>query len=226
MINEKDTIRCEAIFNDEHTHRYLWRRTWSKDKPLATVIMLNPCMADTLTMDTTTFLVVNNIAKLEEYGGVIIVNLFSMMSNKISFRWNSDEDLNGPENDNYIRKAATESEVVILAWGRTQDTNQRIADRAIAVLSLLQDCKEKLRVLSDGLRDGIHPLTPSVRSQWVLKPFDATAAIGPAARRQGSHGPKQGEKTAAQTEATAESAEQPTTSREKTKEAVGEASRN
>ena len=148
--------------------------------------MLNPCVADTLTMDTTTFLVVNNIAKLEEYGGVIIVNLFSMMTNKISFRWNSDEDLNGPDNDNYIRKAAADSGVVVLAWGRTQDTNQRVADRATAVLRLLQDSKEKLRILSDGQRDGIHPLTPSVRSEWVLKPFVESVPIGPAARKQAS----------------------------------------
>ena len=30
MKHEKETIRCEAIFNEEHTHRYLWRRVWNK----------------------------------------------------------------------------------------------------------------------------------------------------------------------------------------------------
>ena len=184
MNIEKDTIRCEAIYNDEHTHRYSWKRIWSKEKPLATVIMLNPCMADTLTMDTTTFLVVNNIAKLEEYGGVVIVNLYSMMTNKINFHWNSDEDLNGEDNDTYIKKAAAESSVVVLAWGKSQDTSQRVAHRATAVLNLLQGSKEKLRILSDGQRDGIHPLTPSVRSEWVLKPFVENTAIGPAARKK------------------------------------------
>jgi len=56
MINEKETIKCEAIFNDEHTHRFLWRRVWNKDKPLACVIMLNPCMADGIITDTTTYI--------------------------------------------------------------------------------------------------------------------------------------------------------------------------
>ena len=183
MITEKDTIRCEAVFSEDRLHRYLWKRVWNRDKPLAAVIMLNPCMADTLTMDTTTFLVVNNIARLDLYGGVMIVNLFSRLTGKLNFRWNSDEDLNTPENDGYIRKAASESETVILAWGRGQDNQQRIADRVNAVLRLLDSWKEKLVVISDGERSGIHPLTPSVRSAWKLEPFVEPEAIGPAARR-------------------------------------------
>ena len=81
MKIEKETIRCEAVFNEEHTHRYLWKRIWNKDKALAAVIMLNPCMADTIVTDTTTFLVVNNLAVLERFGGVEIVNLYSKIRN-------------------------------------------------------------------------------------------------------------------------------------------------
>ena len=75
MITERDTIKCEAIFNDERTHRFLWKRIWNKDKPIATIIMLNPCMADNIITDTTTCLVVNNIARLEKYGGVTAAGL-------------------------------------------------------------------------------------------------------------------------------------------------------
>ena len=182
-MTEKDTIRCESVFNEDRTHRYLWKRVWDKDKHLAAVIMLNPCMADNLTMDTTTFLVVNNVARLEEYGGVVIVNLYSLLTSKLNFRWNSDEDLNGPENDGYIKKAALECDTVILAWGKTQDSNQRVADRATAVLKLLHGQKEKLRVITDGERSGIHPLTPSVRAAWFLEPYKEQGPIGPAARR-------------------------------------------
>ena len=106
MITEKDTIKCEAIFNDEHTHRYLWRRVWNKEKPMVCVIMLNPCIADTIITDTTTTLVVNNIARLETFGGVEIVNLYSLVTNKLNFRWNSDEMLNDAESDNYIKNSA------------------------------------------------------------------------------------------------------------------------
>lgn len=57
MITEKDTIKCEAVFNDERTHRFLWKQVWNKDKPIACVIMINPCQANTVVTDTTTFLV-------------------------------------------------------------------------------------------------------------------------------------------------------------------------
>ncbi len=60
MKVEKSTIRCEAIFSDDHTHRFLWRRIWDKDKPTICVLMLNPVFSDTCVFDTTTNLVVNN----------------------------------------------------------------------------------------------------------------------------------------------------------------------
>lgn len=171
MITEKDTIKCESVFNDERTHRFMWRRIWNRDKPLAAVVMLNPSQADNLITDNTTSLVVNNVAALEQFGGVVVVNLFSLLTNKLNFRWNSDEDLNDPENDRYIKRAADECSTVILAWGKAADTNQRIAARADQVLDLLQEHESKLFLLSDGERTGLHPLTPALRSQWILEPF-------------------------------------------------------
>ena len=122
-------------------------------------------------MDTTTSLVVNNIARLEEYGGVAIVNLFSQLTTKLNFKWNSDEDLNGPENDHFIQKTADECAAVILAWGKGAATNKRIAARADQVAETLKPLQEKLFQISDGTRTGLHPLTPSIRSQWLLEPF-------------------------------------------------------
>ena len=171
MITEKDTIKCESVFNDEHTHRFLWKRVWNKDKPLAAVIMLNPCISDNVVTDLTTSLTVNGVARLEGYGGVEIINLFSLLTTKLNFRWNSDEDLNAPENDTYIMKAADECGAVILAWGKAEATNQRIAARASQVVAALEKHQEKLFVISDGDRSGLHPLTPSVRSKWILEPF-------------------------------------------------------
>ncbi len=171
MQIDKDTMKCEAVFNDERTHRYLWKRVWNKDKPIAAVICLNPCLSDTVLTDTTTALCCNNIARLESYGGVAILNLYSQLTPKLNFRWNSDEDLNEPENDVYIRKMAAECETVILAWGKAADNTQRIADRAEAVLNQLKPFAKKLFLISDGDRCGLHPLTPSIRGNWNLVPF-------------------------------------------------------
>lgn len=168
MITEKDTIKCEAVFNEDRTHRFMWKRVWNKDKPMAIVVMLNPCQADNIITDTTTSLVVNNIARLEEFGGVGVVNLFSRLTTKLNFRWNSDDELNHEDNDTYIKKAAEEGSKVIVAWGKSVNTNKRIALRAKAVLDLLKPYEDKLYCISDGERNNIHPLTPALRYQWLL----------------------------------------------------------
>ena len=172
MITDKDVIKCESVFSDDRMHRFLWKRVWNKDKPMTAVIMLNPCHADNIMVDTTTALVVNNIARLEHYGGVQIVNLFSQLTPKLNFRWNSPAELNDPQNDSYILKAAEECQLVILAWGKGADSNINIEGRAIEVINLLQKYKEKLFVISDETgRSGLHPLTPALRNGWVLEPF-------------------------------------------------------
>lgn len=176
MLTEKDTIKCESIFNDDHTHRFLWKRVWSKEKPLACVLMLNPCIADNILLDLTTYLVVNNVARLEEYGGVIVVNLYSKLTSKLNFRWNSDEDLNDAVNDSYIKKAAEECSIVIAAWGKSGETNQRIAERIAEVMELLSGLDEKIYLISDGVRTGLHPLTPSIRQEWFLEHLEAQSA--------------------------------------------------
>lgn len=176
MLNEKDTIKCESIFDSERMHRFWWKRVWDAKKPIACVIMLNPCIADNLLMDTTSYLVVNNIANLEDYGGVIIVNLFSRLTSKLNFKWNGVEDYNLPENDNYIMKAAEESDIVVLAWGKGATNKNSIEERAIDVINLLDAHKSKMRVIYDGEKAGIHPLTPSVRNGWqLLKLFEVPA---------------------------------------------------
>ena len=172
MLTEKDNIRCKSVFDDKREHRFLWERIWDKDKPMALVISLNPCAADGLIMDTTSYLIVNNIVRLEKYGGVAVVNLFSKMTSKLNFRWNSDEDLNDPVNDSYIRKYAEECDTVIAAWGRSGDTNQRISNRIERVMELLNGLEQKIYLIGDGSRVGLHPLTPSIRHEWRLIPFE------------------------------------------------------
>lgn len=168
MITEKDTIKCEAIFNDERTHRFLWRRVWDKDKPTISIIMLNPCQSDNIITDTTTSLVVNNVAKLGEFGGVEILNLFSKLTSKLSFK-ETDEELNDKENDSYIIKSVESSSKTIIAWGKASNSNARIEERAVEVINLLGKHKEKLYMISDGIRVGLHPLTPTIRSKWILE---------------------------------------------------------
>ncbi len=171
MITEKTTIKCESVFNDDRTHRLLWKRVWDKDKPTATVIMLNPCMADNIITDTTTSLVVNNVAKIEGVGGVEILNLYSKLTTKLRFT-EPTKDLNDKENDTYILKSVESSSITILAWGKASNSNEKIEERVCEVLNLLVPYNDKLYIISDGIRTGLHPLTPSIRSNWILEKFN------------------------------------------------------
>jgi hypothetical protein len=172
MLIDKDTIKAEAIFNDERTHRYLLKRIWDKDKPPIAVIGINAYLSDTIISDTTTTLIVNNSARLESHGGVHILNLYSMLTNKLSFRYNSDEELSHKENDDYILRSAAECSKIVLAWGRAENTNDRIAERVVKVINMLKPYADKLYCISDGKNNFYHPLCPAARSAWDLKPVD------------------------------------------------------
>ena len=58
---------------------------------------------------------------------------------------------------------------MILAWGKASGSNQRIADRVAQVMAILEPYREKLAMITDGFRVGLHPLTPSIRAQWFLE---------------------------------------------------------
>ena len=172
MLLEKETIKCEVAYSDDRKHRYMLKRVWNKEKPIACVITIQPSMANNLSMDMTTFLTINGVTNLEDYGGIIIVNLFSIITSKLHMRWARDIDINDPENDNYIKKAAEEASVIILAYGKGVLNNVRITNRIDQVLKLLSKHQDKFRVISDGERTGLHPLSPSTRSVvWKLEPF-------------------------------------------------------
>ena len=178
MKTEKDIIKCESTYSDDREHRFVWKRVWNKDKPLAAVITINPFFADNFIIDTSSGLVINNIVRLEKYGGVEILNLYSRMTRKLNFKWNSEEELNLPDNDIFIKKAAEECDIVILAWGKSVYNNPKSEARALSVINMLQEHKKKLYYISDGEKEGIlHPLFPSIRNGWILKPFyDSTPA--------------------------------------------------
>ena len=168
MLVEKDTIKCEAVFDDDKTHRFLWKRVWNKDKPVISVIALNPSLSDNIITDTTTALIVNNVAELGEYGGVEILNLFSVLTPKLRIA-EIEENLDDEVNDSYILKSVEGSAKAIIAWGRAADSNAKIEERAVHVINLLQAHKDKLYTISDGVRSALHPLTPSVRGKWILE---------------------------------------------------------
>ena len=168
METEKSTIRTEAIFSQNHTHRLLLRKEWDKSKPTAAVIMINPHTAGTFYTDSTTMYTLNNLYQLG-FGAANLLNLYTRICDRLMLRFNSDEDLLDPKNDDMILKCAAESDTVIIAWGSAGHNSQRVRDRQAELLDLLKTYP--LKIITDGGETAYHPLSPAVRDRWILKDY-------------------------------------------------------
>ncbi|MBR3535053.1 MAG: DUF1643 domain-containing protein [Oscillospiraceae bacterium] len=168
MKTETTQIKSKALFSDDGLHRLLLRKEWDKNKKTAMIITINPNTADTLNMDLTTMLVINNLNKLG-FGSVNIVNLYSKIMPKLSLRFNSDDDLIDSETDTIIEQYAAMSNAIIIAWGSVGNNSQRVRDRQTELLEMLSKHENKLYQIGEN---GYHPLTPAVRNEWELEPYN------------------------------------------------------
>ena len=168
MKTETTQIKSKALFSDDGLHRLLLRKEWDKNKKTAMIITINPNTADTLNMDLTTMLVINNLNKLG-FGSVNIVNLYSKIMPKLSLRFNSDDDLIDSETDTIIEQYAAMSNAIIIAWGSIGNNSQRVRDRQTELLEMLSKHENKLYQIGEN---GYHPLTPAVRNEWELEPYN------------------------------------------------------
>ena len=168
MKTETTIVKSKALFSDDGQHRLLLRKEWDKNKKTAMIVMINPNTADTLNYDLTTMLVINNLNELG-FGSVNIVNLYSRIMLKLSLRFNSDDDLIDKECDEIIQQYASMSDAIIIAWGSVGKNSQRVRDRQSELLELLKNYANKLYKIGE---EGFHPLTPAVRNEWELKPYE------------------------------------------------------
>ena len=170
---ETATIKSKALFSDDSMHRLLLRKEWDKTKKTAMIIMINPNTANTLNMDLTTMLVINNLNELG-FGCVNIVNLYSKIMPKLSLRFNSDDDLIDKETDTIIEQYAAMSDAIIIAWGSIGNNSQRVRERQKDILELLEPYANKLYQIGE---EGYHPLTPAIRTDWKLEPYNFNTEV-------------------------------------------------
>lgn len=168
MVTETTVMKSKAIFSDDYRHRLLLKKEWDKEKKSAMVIMINPNTADTLNIDLTTMLVLNNLNRLG-FGSFSIVNIYSKIMDKLSLRFNSDDDLIDKENDRIIEQYASMSDAIIIAWGSVGNNSQRVRERQDELLNRLSAYRNKLYKIG---KEGFHPLTPVVRCGWELEPYE------------------------------------------------------
>ena len=168
MKVEKTILKTEAIFSDDRKQRYMLRKEWDKSKDKATVIMISPSSADSIVIDLTTQLVINNLSQLG-FGSVDIVNLYSIVG-KLTVKGEDEETK--IENIKSIMQSADKSTKIILAYGAIGNSNKTVAKRIKELTASLTSYGEKLVFLTDIDEEKLyHPLVPSLRNKWYLKSF-------------------------------------------------------
>lgn len=164
MNTIETTITTQAIFNDKGDKRYLLKKTWDKNLPKLTIILLAPSTASGIELDSTTSLVLNNSDRLG-FGSVSIVNLFATLGD-FTLNEAEDEDL---ENMDAIIDACKDADVIIYSPGVGKNKMPIFQERSRQVLEALRPFEKKLKCLTSpsGKARLLHPLCPIVRS-WTL----------------------------------------------------------
>ena len=118
--------------------------------------------------DMTTMLVLNNVSKLG-FGSVNIVNLYSRIMEKLNLRFNGDDELIDSEADAVLEQYAAMSDAIIIAWGTIGKNTLRVRERQKYLLELIKQHAGKMYQIG---RNACHPLTPAVRREWMLEPYE------------------------------------------------------
>lgn len=162
---ETSTMTTTVVYNSDKTHRYLLRKEWDDTLPEAMVLMLSPSFANTVSVDRTTMLVLENLERLH-YGKVSIVNLFSNLNGKRT------EDELDEENLAYITEAAERAQGIIYAVGTGGDGSKTVLKQQRDVLNLLIPWKDKMQCIVDANgKKFYHPLCPTVH-HWRIEEFE------------------------------------------------------
>lgn len=122
-----------ADFDATHKYRHLLTREWDCDKPKAAFIMLNPSTANDHDDDPTIRRCIR-FAQEWGYGGLLVVNLFALVSSDPKKLLTEPDAVGGSENDFAIIKAVNNSDIVVCAWGSFKEAQKRAKE----VLQLLR----------------------------------------------------------------------------------------
>ena len=105
-----------AILSEENTYRYSLTRTWDINKPICCFIGLNPSTADANEDDPTIRRCVN-FANQWGYGELIMINLFAFRATNPNEMKAVIGSAIGPKNNNFIKCATDDADLIIAAWG-------------------------------------------------------------------------------------------------------------
>lgn len=146
-----DPMRRSAVFSGPgDCYRDELRRQWDETSPMMVVCMLNPSTASHL-VDDPTVLALTHFAKLWDFGGLLIVNLYSWRSPSPTVMMSVDERVgggNGPALEAAMAYAAANGGKMLAAWGNDGNFEGRadwLVSRATRVHHLQLICLGRTR---------------------------------------------------------------------------------
>ena len=104
-----------AIFSTDRRHRYILWRIWDEETKPLMVIGLNPSTADEIKNDPTVTRCIKRAYNLG-FGGLYMANLYGYRSTDPKGLKHTDDPV-GLYNDSTILSYASESGMIIAAWG-------------------------------------------------------------------------------------------------------------
>lgn len=150
LINDAAPVEMSAVIEGEH--RYSLRRLWDRTLPVLTVCMLNPSTADGKKDDPTMHRVIA-FAKRWGYGGVVVVNLFALISTDPRALYVHPDPV-GSKNDRWIEQAVLEGSNTLVAWGN----DGALKRRDEAVLDIIRTHRRPICLHWTGSQMPKHPL--------------------------------------------------------------------
>lgn len=143
-----------AVISEDGRYRYRLWRVVGPEARRCLFIMLNPSTADAL-LDDPTIRRCIGFARREGCGRLDVVNLYAFRSTAPSSLRSVDDPI-GPDNDQHIRAALAEAELVVCAWGAH---GQVVHGRRAAVVELIRKAgREPLCLGVTGDHSPSHPL--------------------------------------------------------------------
>jgi len=136
-LYQSEVVGAGAKFDRSGAYRYeLWRE-WDPSRGRVHFVMLNPSTADAASDDPTIRRCIG-FARTWGFGGIVVTNLFALRSTDPS-RLSVHPDPVGPENDDYIARAADSARMNVVAWGNLGSLRAR-STRAYRLLGGRTNC--------------------------------------------------------------------------------------
>ena len=148
-------MQRDAVIDETRKYRYSLTRSWNPTLGRVAFILLNPSTANAFEDDSTVRRCID-FATRWGYGSIELVNLFAFRTKDPKILSSVRSPI-GSDNDDYIKKAVVNADIVVVSWGENcviWGKEHILSQRYKKVLKMLKELKivpHHLGITRDGL---------------------------------------------------------------------------